>query len=208
MPGGLEPLDPNVPGSSAGADTSSCDRSGYSYPSWGRWWWRWWPMCPSQETRPSLVRFSWMHLQAGAISLTFKAVAATPGTFVLPPARAFALQQPELLGMSAGGKFRVCPGACSGSVVAAYSAPRSCPKDCSGNGMCNVAKGVCLCNQGFRGNDCGTVVTSGSSATPSPTKAPTKAPTRSPLPPKATPPPPKRTPRPKNKKTPPAAKKA
>ena len=33
-----------------------------------------------------------------------------------------------------------------------------CPNNCSNKGNCNTTTGVCSCNQGYSGNDCGTVV--------------------------------------------------
>jgi EGF-like domain len=32
----------------------------------------------------------------------------------------------------------------------------SCPKNCNGRGSCNFDNGVCTCNDGFIGDDCGT----------------------------------------------------
>ncbi|PNH02259.1 hypothetical protein TSOC_011775, partial [Tetrabaena socialis] len=103
-----------------------------------------------QETRPSVVTFSYPALRAGTSSVTITAVAATAGSFVLPPARAFAEQQPELMGMTAASSLAVCA-ACSGPSYATTlpAAPKPCAKSCTSRvGTCNVATGVCLCNSG------------------------------------------------------------
>jgi hypothetical protein len=153
MPGGLEPLDPNVYPDIGSSLTCSFSRY---------WFW-----CPKQETSSALVKFSFAYLSAGAVSVRFKAVAATPGQFVLPPVKAYAVQQPEVMGLSAAGSFLVCPTkptagqqavvGCSGSGLAQgkpLPVPKGCPKECSGNGVCNFADGVCVCNAGFTGAAC------------------------------------------------------
>lgn len=142
---------------------------------------------------------------AGTRVVSFAAVAATPGSFVLPPVKAWVEEQPELMGLSEAGVFIVCPGPKlppAGSVplvrdpgfgeeppagggirvggdgggageddVSAFGAPppecapgrggrppvlpaKSCPRACSGGGVCNIASGACLCNEGLTGPDC------------------------------------------------------
>ena len=51
---------------------------------------------PAQETRPSNVTWRYARMQAGTHSLAFRAVAATEGTFVLPPVTASVDDQPEV----------------------------------------------------------------------------------------------------------------
>jgi hypothetical protein len=172
MPGGLEPVDPNVYQDASLALTCS---------SAGSWFW-WW--CPRQSTSPSLVKFTFSYLSAGTVTLKFKAVAATPGRFVLPPVKAFAVSQPEVMGLSAAGNFSVCPVKRPAAAATADAAPvagqtpvpwcsedgaqpgdplavpKACPKDCSLNGVCNLAKGTCVCNQGFSGAACDKFTTS------------------------------------------------
>jgi len=153
MPGGLEPLDPNVYPDMGAAAMCSFNRF---------WFW-----CPTQETSNALVKYTFWQLSAGAVSVRFKAVAATPGQFVLPPVKVYAVQQPEVMGLSAAGSFLVCPTkptagqqpvqgcAASGSAEGKpLPVPKGCPKDCSGNGVCNFADGVCVCNAGFTGAAC------------------------------------------------------
>ncbi|GBF98146.1 K(+) efflux antiporter chloroplastic-like [Raphidocelis subcapitata] len=129
--------------------------AGVIWPPWPR------PACPAQETRPAAVTFRYPFLSAGTHSIRFKAVAATPGTFVLPPVKAFASKQPELMGLSPGGSFRVCAdrAAPCGAPEApgAAAAPKRCPGDCSGNGACNLSSGECTCDAGFAGEDCGDI---------------------------------------------------
>ena len=31
---------------------------------------------------------------------------------------------------------------------------KSCPNNCTGNGSCDTATGTCICNKGFKGDDC------------------------------------------------------
>jgi hypothetical protein len=153
MPGGLEPLDPNVY-----RDIGSSTLCGFS---------RYWYWCPQQETSPAMVKFTFGYLSAGTVSLRFKAVAATPGKFVLPPVKAYAVQQPEVLGLSAAGSFLVCPTAATAGQAAVEGCsttgvgegkplppPKGCPKDCSSNGVCNFSEGTCICNTGFSGAAC------------------------------------------------------
>jgi hypothetical protein len=209
MPGGLEPLDPNVykDADLATSCSSSEDESDLSaasssnvrgvavgkpfavasigtaaYPSMsegavaqpGRMlmstgfasmyrpipWWRPWPVCPVQTTSPASVLFSFSYFRAGTQTLRFKAVAATSGVFTLPPVKAVVQQQPEVMGLSPAGTFTVCPTAdtCAAAQqqLGAAAAAKACPKDCSGNGACNLANGVCICDAGFSGVDCGT----------------------------------------------------
>lgn len=70
------------------------------------WYWPW-PLCPVQQTRPQRVTFEWQRLLAGTHVVALRAVAATPGTFALPPAKAYAVREPELMGLSAAGSFEV-----------------------------------------------------------------------------------------------------
>ncbi|GIL86136.1 hypothetical protein Vretimale_13856 [Volvox reticuliferus] len=152
MPAGLEPLDPNLPGNGGGVDLSCGANWVTNWGSFYRWWW--WPMCPSQETRPSLVTFSYMALRAGTSSVSLRAVAATPGSFVFPPVRAAADNQPELMGMTGASKLQVCTECYSPSFARLPPVPRACPNDCSGKGMCNPQTGRCKCDPGFTRADC------------------------------------------------------
>ncbi|KAG2452414.1 hypothetical protein HYH02_002657 [Chlamydomonas schloesseri] len=159
MPGGLEPLDPNVVTDiGSGCDLSSWGDGGGG--GFGRGmrsrWWYWWPVCPAQETTPPLVTFSYASLRAGTSTVTIKAVAASAGNFVLPPIRAWAEAQPELMGTTAGSSFVVCSDCSAPTPATPPAAPVPCPAlDCSGNGVCNLANGTCECDAGWTGKVCG-----------------------------------------------------
>lgn len=114
-----------------------------------------WLICPVQQTRPNTVLFSYSSLPAGSHTISFKAVAATSGKFALPPVKAYAVAQPELMGLSPAGYFTVCAerSRCE-STAAAVRPPRACPADCSGNGVCNLSNGSCTCDKGFSGAIC------------------------------------------------------
>lgn len=123
-----------------------------------------WPVCPAQTTAPQAVTFRFSYLRAGTHTVRFKAVAATSGTFVLPPAKAYVRQQPEVMGLSAAGQLVVCGKATGGCTSAGGSgagggstaaAAKGCPGDCNGNGACNLVTGACICNAGFSGAGCG-----------------------------------------------------
>ncbi|KAG1668836.1 hypothetical protein FOA52_004931 [Chlamydomonas sp. UWO 241] len=149
MPAGLEPLDPNV----SPAAGSPCALRGVG----GFWWWWWWPPCPSQETRPSVVTFTYDYLMAGTSSVQVLAVAATPGDFARPPVSAYAENQPEVTGMTAAGRLRVCVG-CAPVAVELPPPPRACPDNCNGNGACNLDDGTCVCGSDFTGDNCSEIV--------------------------------------------------
>jgi hypothetical protein len=125
----------------------------------GGFWRIWppWPVCPAQETAPDVVTFTFSSMAAGTHTIRFQSVAATPGTFVLPPVKVYVTQQPEVMGLSAAGSFKVCPTAdnCDGKLPA-IAAPKPCPADCNDNGSCDLSTGKCLCSAGFSGRDCGT----------------------------------------------------
>lgn len=123
-------------------------------------WWTPWPICPQQTTLPSVVTFTFAYFRAGTQTIRFKAIAATSGVFSLPPVKAYVQQQPEVMGLSAAGVFTVCPTAAdcpaAQQLLPADPAAKACLKDCSGNGACNLASGVCICDSGFSGLDCAT----------------------------------------------------
>lgn len=119
--GGLEPLDPNV-GNSA---TATLNRNSDCAPPAARpvgggggpppslhidyGMYLHWFSCTSfvRQTRPDRVSYVSRWVSAGTHSVTYSAMAATSGTWVHPPAQASVALQPELMGMSAAGSFRV-----------------------------------------------------------------------------------------------------
>lgn len=79
----------------------------------------------------------------GTHSVTYQAIAATEGQFVLPPAQAKLALQPELMGLSAAGSFQV-----SRATLTTFQAqlpppgtPADCPANCPGD--CDVQAGAC-----------------------------------------------------------------
>ena len=94
--------------------------------------------------------------------MTVNAVAVTPGTFALPPIKASADLQPEVMGMTAAGSLVVCSGGkgCPPEAMASgpLLVPLPCPKNCNGgNGACRLDVGKCVCAASFSGEDCSVV---------------------------------------------------
>ena len=149
MPAGLEPVDPNIAGGNfCPIPFFSLFRSFFFN-------------CPQQETRPQVVTFTFDSVRPGTTSVSLRAVAATVGNFTLPPTRVFASDQPEVMGLSSAGTFRVCSGeGCGVESVEPAEAPMACPGDCNGSGVCNLSDGVCLCFTGFAGEACDILVES------------------------------------------------
>eukprot|EP00899_Mesostigma_viride_P016305 jgi/Mesvir1/24676/Mv21969-RA.2 len=94
VPGGLEPMDPNV-----ASGLTPLPNCGY-YPAgmggYGLFLYYFWWSCPVADTRADGVRFTFARMGAGTHSVAYRAVAATSGTFMLPPAKAYAKDQPEV----------------------------------------------------------------------------------------------------------------
>eukprot|EP01025_Chloroclados_australasicus_P025560 TRINITY_DN254_c1_g1_i7.p1 TRINITY_DN254_c1_g1~~TRINITY_DN254_c1_g1_i7.p1 ORF type:complete len:2168 (+),score=332.40 TRINITY_DN254_c1_g1_i7:163-6504(+) len=155
MPGGLEPIDPNV--------DPDVEGQGCSLP-WARglgglgssWYLSWW--CPEQETRPEVVTFDVQSIGPGAVEFNVLAIAATRGKFVLPSVKAYVLDEPEILGLSAAGYFEICENCEPGMIEEPDQIAKGCTNDCSGLGFCNLDQGTCTCNSGFYGEDCSNFV--------------------------------------------------
>ncbi|GMH45788.1 hypothetical protein BSKO_13751 [Bryopsis sp. KO-2023] len=157
MPGGIEPVDPKL--SETSSTTCVLNDIGVEFISWR------WPLCPEQVTDPSEVKFEYVGgLRAGTNSITFQAIAASVGDWIFPPVHAFSVEQPEVMGLSSGGKITICDGpTCkakrSGSMSDRNKVPvKGCPNNCSGAGTCDLGKGNCHCDVGFSGKDCGEIV--------------------------------------------------
>jgi hypothetical protein len=96
LAGGLEALDDNlfhIPGS----DQPSFSSSRY-------WWWSW-AGFNTKAVHADSVQFLARWLWAGTHQVTYDAIVVTRGQFVVPPAKASVLAQPELMGLSAGGSI-------------------------------------------------------------------------------------------------------
>lgn len=153
MPAGLEPMDPNVVGGGVACGMKAVQPY---------FWWWWWPACPAQETLPDVVKFYYARLPSGSSSIQFNAVAVTTGTFALPPIKASANLQPEVMGMTAAGQLTVVgDGPGNPVVVGGAASPRrnvtACPGNCNDNGVCLLDGGKCACSAGFSGDDCSKV---------------------------------------------------
>jgi len=105
--GGLEPVDPKVSGDTAGSTTSNgCD-------GFANFWWSWWcvPAFYYRETMADRVLWaSGGRFSAGTHSVSYQAIAATRGTFTVPPAFAYVDDQPEILGLSQASRIVIADG--------------------------------------------------------------------------------------------------
>mmetsp|Transcript_41158 Transcript_41158/g.132449 ORF Transcript_41158/g.132449 Transcript_41158/m.132449 type:complete len:2416 (-) Transcript_41158:30-7277(-) len=178
--GGLEPVDTSVAGDAKGNSASDgCNSRG----GWRmRFMWWCWPSFYQLSVRPDRVRWSSQStLYAGTHTVSYQATAATRGVFVLPPAHAYVVEQPELLGLSRAGTVVVAEEKTKGGVepatlpdpknmasVVAFLArvgveppavvvvPKACPGGCPNGGVCQLDTGKCGCYQGavFKQGDC------------------------------------------------------
>jgi len=73
-------------------------------------------------------------------------------TLTLTLTKAEAALQPEVMGLSATATFGVHEGAAVAAAAAAAVLP--CPAACSGRGQCDVATGLCACDEESAGGDC------------------------------------------------------
>eukprot|EP01025_Chloroclados_australasicus_P034639 TRINITY_DN3539_c0_g2_i1.p1 TRINITY_DN3539_c0_g2~~TRINITY_DN3539_c0_g2_i1.p1 ORF type:complete len:2104 (+),score=260.43 TRINITY_DN3539_c0_g2_i1:139-6450(+) len=154
LPGGLEAVDPNVPTCTPGG-SQVCYAGRFDLDIYSRWYY---PSCPKMEVYPDRVIFRYAYMREGTHDISFKAIAATKGEFVLPPVQAFSVQEPEIMGLSAAGSLSVCENCESVALDLSASIPIECPNDCSGFGVCNVSSGECICNVGSTGADCSEIV--------------------------------------------------
>jgi len=98
--GAMDALDDNIYG------TSSDNFQYYAYPRFYDYWsWYMWGAFSQKEFLVDRVVFHGQNIWAGTHSVSYNALVNTDGEFVLPPAKAFDTFQPELMGLSAGGKF-------------------------------------------------------------------------------------------------------
>ncbi|KAA3645374.1 MAG: hypothetical protein DWQ07_12970 [Chloroflexi bacterium] len=93
LPAGLEIVNPGL--AVSGSVPQDPDSSEYRY----SWWW-YWPWYQHQNLRDERVEAFTTLLWDGVYEYTYVARATTPGTFVVPPAKAEEMYSPEVFGRS------------------------------------------------------------------------------------------------------------
>ncbi|MEZ5296337.1 MAG: hypothetical protein R2697_08745 [Ilumatobacteraceae bacterium] len=94
LPAGLEPLNPALAVSQTVRPEEGDD--GVVEP-----WFRWWNWFEHQNLRDDRAEAFTTYLDAGTYEYSYLARATTPGTFVVPPAKAEEIYSPEVFGRSA-----------------------------------------------------------------------------------------------------------
>jgi hypothetical protein len=94
LPAGLEIVNPAL--AVSGSVPQDPDSSDYRY----GWWW-WWPWYEHQNMRDERAEAFTPLLWDGVYTYDYVARATTPGTFVVPPAKAEEMYSPEVFGRSA-----------------------------------------------------------------------------------------------------------
>ncbi len=74
-------------------------------PVWS--WWRWWTWYDHQNLRDDRAEAFTSLLWDGVYNYTYYARATTPGTFVVPPAKAEEMYSPETFGRTGTGRVIV-----------------------------------------------------------------------------------------------------
>jgi len=99
LPAGLEIINPTLAVSQSTPDEDPASRS------YGWWWWRTW--YEHQNWRDDRAEAFTSLLWDGVYEYTYTARATTPGTFVVPPAKAEEMYSPEVFGRSSSDKVIV-----------------------------------------------------------------------------------------------------
>jgi uncharacterized protein YfaS (alpha-2-macroglobulin family) len=94
LPAGLEIVNPSL--AVSGSIPQDPNSSNYRY----GWWW-WWPWYEHQNMRDERAEAFASLLWEGVYNYSYVARATTPGTFVVPPAKAEEMYSPEVFGRSA-----------------------------------------------------------------------------------------------------------
>lgn len=97
LPAGLEAVNPDLAVSASAPPTEDDDAVGGD--TWP--WWRWWRWYDHAAFRDERVEVFGNVVWAGVYSYDYIARATTPGTFVVPPAKAEELYHPETFGRGA-----------------------------------------------------------------------------------------------------------
>jgi hypothetical protein len=98
LPGGLEPLNPELRGTQGEPDDDRDDDDGTTWR--GSWW-------EHQNLRDERAEAFTSLLPPGVYGYSYLARATTPGSFVVPPARAEEMYSPETFGRTATGRVVV-----------------------------------------------------------------------------------------------------
>uniref|UniRef100_A0A7S1J1X5 Bacterial alpha-2-macroglobulin MG10 domain-containing protein n=1 Tax=Eutreptiella gymnastica TaxID=73025 RepID=A0A7S1J1X5_9EUGL len=103
LPGGLEAVDPNLKGNSNSARFGQMRVRGSVAHYSPRLWYphspeRW--AFPEIQVKKDMVTFRAEYLDPGSHTCSYDAVVVTSGQFHTPPAKAYQVQQPELMGLS------------------------------------------------------------------------------------------------------------
>ncbi len=101
LPAGLEIINPAL--AVSGSIPQDPDSSDSSY----GWWWWWGPWYEHQNMRDERAEAFTSLLWDGVFEYTYVARATTPGTFVVPPAKAEEMYSPEVFGRSGSDKVIV-----------------------------------------------------------------------------------------------------
>lgn len=106
LPAGLEAVNPALATTGALDPSRDRDDRGSNSPyGYGWWWWR--PWYEHENLRDERVEAFTPLLWDGVYTYTYIARATTPGSFVVPPARAEEMYAPETFGRSAGDRVIV-----------------------------------------------------------------------------------------------------
>ncbi|MCD6424878.1 MAG: hypothetical protein J7L35_05190 [Anaerolineales bacterium] len=101
LPAGLEIVNPALAVSGSIPQDPNSSDSGYG------WWWWWGPWYEHQNMRDERAEAFTSLLWDGVFEYTYVARATTPGTFVVPPAKAEEMYSPEVFGRSGSDKVIV-----------------------------------------------------------------------------------------------------
>ena len=111
LPAGLEPVTPGLRGNQDTPPNVSSNQRPNRYRRASRHYrWRpsWWgPWYRHQNVRDERVEAFTTHLPAGVYTYSYSTLATTPGTFVVPPAKAEEMYFPETFGRSSGDRVVV-----------------------------------------------------------------------------------------------------
>ena len=107
LPGGLEPINSALQGSEPNSRSDGPDVSAGAASGSMRWWNPWW--YEHENLRDERAEAFSSDLREGVYEYSYFTRATTPGHFVVPPARAEEMYQPETFGRSASDRLVVDP---------------------------------------------------------------------------------------------------